>query len=260
MVWFAETSALPPSCSFQVSLQGISGVAQVLPTHYSHQRRKDPENSLRGHFELMMDAGSVAFSRKNESVASRHASSRHLHAGQETDLFVWPEFSELLQRLADTLDFKLELRALPSFARCEFSSAWRGRVPAGEVGDIDYGAEYLADRSINNLRQLYNGHVGLLHSGKGQRTSFRLLREHRSEWTRVEHYPDVRDLPALDVIPFANEGGADRSVCNHIVQHTYIISVCKHLENINSLDNGMESLERFQIRLWLLKCIDWTAK
>src|SRR5215470_1234350 len=84
--------------------------------------------------------------------------------------------------------------------------------------------------------------------------------KHCSERPSIKHDSNRGDLIAFDLIPFANKRGADRSVCNHIGQHTYIISVCEHLENVNSLDNRMESFERFQIRLWLLKCIDWTAK
>src|SRR5262245_11332437 len=84
--------------------------------------------------------------------------------------------------------------------------------------------------------------------------------KHRDEGPGVKHGMNRGDPIPFDLIPVANKRGADRSVCNHIAQHTYIISVCEHLENINSLDNGMESFERFQIRLWLLKCIDWTAK
>src|SRR6516162_7490429 len=84
--------------------------------------------------------------------------------------------------------------------------------------------------------------------------------KHCSEGPGIKHDSNRGYLIALDLIPFANKRGADRSVCNHIVQHTYIISVCEHLERINSLDNGLEFFECFQIRLWLVKCIDWTAK
>src|SRR5215831_2872829 len=84
--------------------------------------------------------------------------------------------------------------------------------------------------------------------------------KHCSERPGIKHDSNRGDLIAFDLIPIANKRGADTSVCNHIVQHTYIISVCEHLENINSLDNGLEFFERFQIRLWLVKCIDGTAK
>ena len=138
-------------------MQGISGVAQVPLAHHAHEGDEDLEHALRRHLEFMVDPGLVAFSCKNESVAS----SQHLHVGYDTDLFVWPEFSDLLQHFAQSLDFKFELSALPSTARCEFSSVWRCRVPAREIGDIDYSAEDFADRSINNLCELLNGHVGL---------------------------------------------------------------------------------------------------
>src|SRR5215469_18544145 len=87
-----------------------------------------------------------------------------------------------------------------------------------------------------------------------------LLREHRSEWTRVEHDADVRDLLALDLIPFANKCGPGGRVGHHVVKDAYIVAIGENLFHIDSLNDGMQFFERFQIRLWRLKCIDWTAK
>src|SRR5215469_1271159 len=68
--WFAETSALPPLCSFQVSLQGISGVAQVLPAHQAHEGDEHLEHPLWRHLQFMIDARPGALRCKEETMAA----------------------------------------------------------------------------------------------------------------------------------------------------------------------------------------------
>src|SRR5262249_230440 len=68
--WFAETSALPPLCSFQVSLQGISGVAQVLLAHHAHEGTKDFEQAPGRHLQLVIDARAIPICGKDKPVSS----------------------------------------------------------------------------------------------------------------------------------------------------------------------------------------------
>jgi putative ABC transport system substrate-binding protein len=60
----------PPLCSLQVSLQSISGVAQVLRAHHTHKGTEDFKEALGRHLQLMIDARAGALRRKEEAVAA----------------------------------------------------------------------------------------------------------------------------------------------------------------------------------------------
>src|SRR5262245_22916472 len=102
-------ATLPPLCSFQVSLQGISGVAQVLLAHHAHERDEDLEHPFWRHLQLVIDARAIPIGGKDKPVSA----SKHLEARNYADLPVGPELLELLQYLAEALDLQLELSPLP---------------------------------------------------------------------------------------------------------------------------------------------------
>src|SRR5215472_7441944 len=90
----------------------------------------------------------------------------------------------------------------------------------------------------------------------GSRTLACLLREHRSEWTRVEHDADVRDLLALDLIPFANKCGPGGRVGHHVVKDAYIVAIGENLFHIDSLNDGMQFFQRLEIWLGAIKSVN----
>jgi hypothetical protein len=71
-----------------------------------------------------------------------------------------------------------------------------------------------------------------------------------------EHDPDVRDLLALDLIPFANKCGPGRCVGHHVVQDEYIVAIGENLFHIDSLNDGMQFLQGLEIWLGAMKSVN----
>jgi hypothetical protein len=80
--------------------------------------------------------------------------------------------------------------------------------------------------------------------------------KHRRERPGVKHHPDGGDLAALDLMPFRNECRAGRRLGDQVVREAYIVSIDKHLLQIDSLDDVMQFLERVHVCIRLVKRFD----
>jgi hypothetical protein len=80
--------------------------------------------------------------------------------------------------------------------------------------------------------------------------------KHRRKRPGVEDDSNRRNLVARDVMPLRDECRAGRSLGHHVVQEAHIVSIDKHLLHLDSLDDGMQLFERFQVRLGRLKGLD----
>jgi hypothetical protein len=96
----------------------------------------------------MIDSGSVALGREEESVATLNG----LDVGHDPHPGVVVELLELLHDLAEAPELPLEPRAFPELALAEPARSSDGRVPPGVVGSVDDGAEHAVDGLLDDLR------------------------------------------------------------------------------------------------------------
>src|SRR5215831_15952409 len=80
--------------------------------------------------------------------------------------------------------------------------------------------------------------------------------KHRSEWPRIEDGANLGNLLPLDLIPFANKCGPGRCLGHHVVQDAYIVAIGEKLFHIDSLNDGMQLLQRLEIWLGAMKSVD----
>src|SRR5262252_4618511 len=83
-----------------------------------------------------------------------------------------------------------------------------------------------------------------------------LSREHRGEWLRIEDGANLGNLLTHDLIPSANKCGPGRCLGHHVVQDAYIVAIGENLFYIDSLNDGMQFFQGFEIWLGAMKSVD----
>ena len=94
--------------AFQVCLQRVGCVAQVLAADHAHQRREQPEGALWRHLEFVVYPRGVCVRGEAEPVAALE----RLDVRDDPDPHGWRELLQLLHNLAKAAQLPLESRAV----------------------------------------------------------------------------------------------------------------------------------------------------
>lgn len=86
-----------------------------------------------------------------------------------------------------------------------------------------------------------------------------VLSKHGCEGTRVEYHSHGRDLAVLHLVPFGNKGCAHRFGLQ-VAKEAYVIAVFEDFQNVHAIHNRREFLNRIQIIVGFVECVDRSAE